>query len=489
MFDIKERIGFIVESTLKRILREEFEEEDLTPFEEYENGYPNDDFDVSDMTPEKLAKWCRSVGDFLYVFEGLRGLRIMAANVDSIVYDIVSDLYNCDRIEPTHEVDYLFRSRERDFLNQFVCIFKVIGTKDGDYYVVYQQDRFGSPMELDESRKLINEAFKSNELRAWFKQHGGVKRLYTEPKFKNLKDKRVYQDGLGDVTDDAIVYLEEFYDIKKPLPKKGEEDEQEYETITAFQQASKKQFDLKTPNPYTRQRSDWDMKAYFTIYKANDGTCLLVGIDRTKMDIGTTWGGEATKKTADRVMRNGWNMKTRSNRYVDDSDKYYYSDKGRYFGINDSDIFKGYMEHNDEIRNNMSDDKWKEYQNKRVERIRNKKRNAVSEAINKIVSENIFNDQWEREIEIFLDGLENGQAIVDNGYVAVEWGNDETDPRYIYYKEGEDHLTDDHFSQQHSRRLYWDEISKIRDYAKRIYGVDIYIPDDEYYEEVYDEEQ
>ena len=201
--------------------------------------------------------------------------------------------------------------------------------------------------------QVLNEGLKSNTLKTWFKQHGGVKRIYTEPEFSDLKDKRVYQDGLGDVTDDAIVYTEEF---------------------GSWKDASKKQWELTRPNPNTRQRSNWDMKAYFTIYKANDGTYLLVGIDRNKMKIGRTWGGEATKKTADRIMRNGWNMKTRSNRYVDDSDTYYYSDKGKYFGINNNHTFQGKMGDNENLRSQMSNDEWNDYQRKRVNRIKQQKR-------------------------------------------------------------------------------------------------------------------
>jgi hypothetical protein len=97
----------------------------------------------------------------------------------------------------------------------------------------------------------------------------------------------------------------------------------------------------------------------------------------------------------------------------------------------------------------------------------------------------IYGDQWEEEIKIFLDGLREGRALIDKGIVAVEWGSSENDPRCIYYREGDDRLTDDHFSQQHSRRLYWDEISEIRYLCERIYGVKIEIPDDEYWDEVY----
>ena len=116
----------LMENSIRRILKEGIlndidtyndEEQELDPFEEYEKDYPNGDFDVSNMTPEKLAKWCQNVGDFLYVYKGLRGLSIMCANTNSIVASIVSDLYNCRGIEPTHEVDYLFYSRKRGTAN------------------------------------------------------------------------------------------------------------------------------------------------------------------------------------------------------------------------------------------------------------------------------------------------------------------------------------------------------------------------------------
>ena len=288
---IRGKISKLIEKSVRQVLKENIngdfdtnddeEEEELSPFEEYEQGYPNDDFNVSDMTPEQLATWCKNVGDFLYVFEGLRGMSIMAANTDNIVSDIVNDLYNCQRIEPSHEVDYLFYNREREFINDYVCIFKVIGTKDGDYYIVYQEDKHGEGnIDLSENRN-----------------------------YRQKRSKRI--------------------------------------------------------------------------------------------------------KAVDKL---------------------------------------------------------------------------VNESVKRIMKES-FQEQWEEEIQIFLDGLKNGEALIDDGYVAVEWGHNESDPRFIYYKEGEDRLTDDHFSIQHSRRLYWEEISSIRDLCKRIYGVDIYIPDDEYYNELEDWEK
>lgn len=131
----------IIKESVNNILKENHEDYELSNFEEYEHGYPNDGFDVSNMTSDDLAEWCSKVGDFLYIYKGLRGWSIMAANTDEIVRDIVGDLYHCSRIEPTHEMDYLFRSREREFDAFYVCVFKVIGTKDGDYYVVYQREK------------------------------------------------------------------------------------------------------------------------------------------------------------------------------------------------------------------------------------------------------------------------------------------------------------------------------------------------------------
>ena len=99
----------------------------------------------------------------------------------------------------------------------------------------------------------------------------------------------------------------------------------------------------------------------------------------------------------------------------------------------------------------------------------------------------VYGNQWEQEIKIFLDGLRDGRALVDGGIVAVEWGHNESDPRFIYYREGDNRLTDDHFSQQHSRRLSWDEISEIHYLCKHVYGTKINIPEEEYWDEIENE--
>ena len=142
-------------------------------FEEYEQNYPNDDFDVSNMTPEKLARWCDRIGDFLYIYNGLKGLQIMVANDDDIVSDIINDLHNCEGIEPTHEVDDLLRWKEKYFIDDYVCVFKIKGTHDGDYYIIYQENKHGGNPSLDESKKVINEKFQSKILRDLHKSTPG----------------------------------------------------------------------------------------------------------------------------------------------------------------------------------------------------------------------------------------------------------------------------------------------------------------------------
>ena len=135
------KLDEIIINTIKAVIREKIE--NMTPFEEYQQNYPNDDFDVSGMSQYDLGDWCENNGDFLYIYDGLKGLSIMSANTDDVIDDIVSDLYNCNGIEATHEVDYLFGGRkERYFDNYYICIFKLKGTKDGDYYVVYTQDKW-----------------------------------------------------------------------------------------------------------------------------------------------------------------------------------------------------------------------------------------------------------------------------------------------------------------------------------------------------------
>ena len=90
----------------------------------------------------------------------------------------------------------------------------------------------------------------------------------------------------------------------------------------------------------------------------------------------------------------------------------------------------------------------------------------------KTLKEGKYDQQWEYEIQLFFRGLNNGQALVDDDYVAVEWGHNEKDPRFIVYEYGDMRLRDDHFSMQHSRYLTEKEIKDIYFILKRVYHTD-----------------
>lgn len=115
--------------------------EEVDPFQEYKDDYPTDSFDASNITALDLAEWCEKQGDFYYIYQGLRGWQIMVANTDVIASDIIYDLYRCSHIKPTHEMDYLLSRKKNLFENSYICVFKIFNTKDGDYYIVYQQDK------------------------------------------------------------------------------------------------------------------------------------------------------------------------------------------------------------------------------------------------------------------------------------------------------------------------------------------------------------
>lgn len=164
----------------------------------------------------------------------------------------------------------------------------------------------------ESANRLICEAIPSKNLQGYFKNHGGV-------------DSTVFQDGLGDITDGQINYVQEYPSIKD---------------------ANSAMYHLRQ-NPSNRG-------LFFVSYAAKDGSGIVVGLDRNKVATTNTWGGEMTKKTGDRRWANGWNWKDRNNHYMDDSDIYYYGgDKVRAgqnpsvagdFGINTNYGYRGRMQ-------------------------------------------------------------------------------------------------------------------------------------------------
>lgn len=154
--------------------------------------------------------------------------------------------------------------------------------------------------ELDESishtinnkiNSMLTESIPSNTLASYFKEHGGVDRTFGN-------------DGLGDFTDDVIQYAHAFPNEKE---------------------ARNVYWNITKQNGYRG--------LFFTMMKAADGSVMLVGVDRNKVQTGLTWGGERTKKKADRYWNNG-----ERNKYLDDTGTYYYGgDTGR-AGINPSPV-------------------------------------------------------------------------------------------------------------------------------------------------------
>lgn len=127
---------------------------------------------------------------------------------------------------------------------------------------------------------VITESFASSKIREFFNMHGGLNKEY-----RNFL--------AGDISDDEICFFEEYDSIKD---------------------ARNDEFKMG------RKRND----LHFYTLIANDGKAAVIGIYGEPADFKMATDKEYPKKMADRLNRNGWNFKTRDNRYVDDSDAYYY---------------------------------------------------------------------------------------------------------------------------------------------------------------------
>lgn len=130
----------LIESVVRQTLNEGFEEEE-DYFDEYEKDYPNSGYQRPNMSQTDLANWCQKTGAFLFLYKSFYGWRINVANTDAAVQEIASDILNCAYIEPTHDMDYLLYSREREFVYDYVTVFRLKDTPDGTYYVIYQEPK------------------------------------------------------------------------------------------------------------------------------------------------------------------------------------------------------------------------------------------------------------------------------------------------------------------------------------------------------------
>lgn len=77
--------------------------------------------------------------------------------------------------------------------------------------------------------------------------------------------------------------------------------------------------------------------------------------------------------------------------------------------------------------------------------------NLVKRTAKDIIKESADNEQWKTEARMFMNGLRNGNAIVDDDTVYVQvFKRDTSEPRYVYFKKGDDRLHDDDFYIQDS---------------------------------------
>lgn len=144
-FDYKK----IQENCIRRLIREGYElnnsnenEEDneMTPFERYSKDYPQENFNVSNMTKDELSNWCLKSGDFLYMYKPFGRWRVSNANSSEIQEEIANDIQDCSYVEQTHDMDWLIEDKfDKWFGRDYVAVFLLHNTKDGDYYIIYTE--------------------------------------------------------------------------------------------------------------------------------------------------------------------------------------------------------------------------------------------------------------------------------------------------------------------------------------------------------------
>lgn len=131
-----ESIHNTVSSTIKRYLNEEDEEDDA--LERYKNDYKGENFDPNSISEDELVDFCDN-NEFLYLYRPFGRWKISAANSSEIADDIINDIYSCAYFEPTHDMDIYIENKENLFKNSnHVVVFRLNHTKDGDYYIIYQ---------------------------------------------------------------------------------------------------------------------------------------------------------------------------------------------------------------------------------------------------------------------------------------------------------------------------------------------------------------
>ena len=134
----------ITYNTLNRLINEGLIYENIfenNDFEEYKNDYVDTNFNPSNIDKQDLINFCQNYGDFLYIYNGIRGWRISGANSNEIISEIINDIYNCAYIEPTHKFDYLLINRNDLFTDDYVSVLMLKGIEE-EYAIIYMQEKY-----------------------------------------------------------------------------------------------------------------------------------------------------------------------------------------------------------------------------------------------------------------------------------------------------------------------------------------------------------
>ena len=131
-------------------------EEEINPFDEYKNGYPDDpDFNPNEITRRDLIKFCHSFGDFFIIVEDLfrGGMRLYVASTEEQQMAIIADICKGE-VTLTHEMDYLIDNK-LNFENDYIAVFKIQPINDTVFYLVYEQSKYPRYDESKNRKKTI----------------------------------------------------------------------------------------------------------------------------------------------------------------------------------------------------------------------------------------------------------------------------------------------------------------------------------------------
>lgn len=132
----------IITETVNRFLANESNYDgEENNFEEYEQDYPNSEFNPDEIGYSELIDFVRSGTDFLYIING----NVACCNSNDIRAEILDELEGYPQIERTHKRDTTLWLKHRDIWDySYVAIFKVKVSDNpysGTYYIVYEEEK------------------------------------------------------------------------------------------------------------------------------------------------------------------------------------------------------------------------------------------------------------------------------------------------------------------------------------------------------------